>query len=128
MGAIGARNTAPELSVRRALHAAGLRFRIHRRDLPGSPDVVLPRFRAVVLVHGCFWHRHPHCRFATTPSSNVAFWSRKFRDNVERDQRQRRALKAQGWRVFVVWECQSKNVGLLARLVERIRGGAPGGV
>src|SRR5687768_16771374 len=90
MAAISGRNTVPELSVRRALHAAGLRFRLHRRDLPGSPDLVLARFKAVVFVHGCFWHRHRGCRFATTPRSNASFWSQKFEANVERDRRQTR--------------------------------------
>ena len=121
MAAIGGRNTRPELRVRKALHAAGLRFRLHRRDLPGSPDIVLPKFRTVVFVHGCFWHRHPGCHFATTPATNVQFWREKLQSNVDRDKRQRRLLINAGWRVLVIWECQSRSAAALAAIVRRIR-------
>jgi DNA mismatch endonuclease, patch repair protein len=121
MSGIRGRNTAPEMLVRRALHAAGLRFRLHRKDLPGSPDVVLPRHNAVVFVHGCFWHRHPGCRFATTPATRPEFWRKKFDGNVERDVRQRRALRKLGWRVFTVWECQAKDTQRIGRLSRQVR-------
>lgn len=121
MRGIGPQNTAPELIVRRALHASGLRFRLHARDLPGSPDIVLPKYRSVVFVHGCFWHRHAGCRYCTTPKSNAEFWSRKFAANVERDRRQRRLLQERGWKVFTVWECQLGKPSFLVRLASRIR-------
>jgi DNA mismatch endonuclease, patch repair protein len=121
MAAIGGKNTLPELAVRRAFHALGLRFRLHRKELPGSPDLVLRKFRAVVFVHGCFWHRHPGCRFATVPQTNAEFWKSKFAANVERDRRQRRNLRQAGWRVFTVWECQSKSTAALAKVANRIR-------
>jgi DNA mismatch endonuclease, patch repair protein len=109
MSRIRGRNTAPERLVRSALHRAGYRFRLHRKDLPGRPDIVLPKYRAVVFVHGCFWHRHSKCRFAYTPKSRVAFWQEKFRSNSERDRRTARALRRLGWRVVTVWECESRS-------------------
>ena len=111
MSRIRGRDTQPELAVRSALHRAGYRFRLHRKDLPGRPDIVLPKHRTVVFVHGCFWHRHKGCRFAYTPKSRVAFWQKKFDDNVERDRRNVRALRALGWRVVTVWECQAGSPG-----------------
>lgn len=105
MAGIRARNTAPELALRRALHRAGLRFKLHVAGLPGSPDLVLPKWRAAVLVHGCFWHRHAECRYATTPATRPDFWATKFAGNVERDTRNHAALLAHGWRVATVWEC-----------------------
>lgn len=105
MAGIKGRNTLPELVVRRALHAAGFRYRLHAADLPGRPDVVLPKYRAVILVHGCFWHRHPGCRFTTTPATRFEFWAEKFARNVDRDARNRQALQAAGWRIATLWEC-----------------------
>lgn len=105
MSGIKGRNTHPELVVRRALHAAGFRYRLHGADLPGRPDIVLPKHGAVILVHGCFWHRHPGCRFATTPATRPEFWAEKFARNVERDAQNRQALQAQGWRIATLWEC-----------------------
>ena len=105
MSGIRGANTQPELRVRRHLHAAGLRYRLHMRGLPGRPDLVLPRFRTAVFVHGCFWHQHPGCRFATRPGTNAEFWKAKFATNRERDQRKEAELRALGWRVEVVWEC-----------------------
>ena len=109
MRAVKRAHTAPEIIVRQALHALGLRFRLHRRDLPGSPDIVLPRFRTVVLVHGCFWHRHPGCRYASTPKSRQEYWLPKFEANVERDAKKEAQLCELGWRVIVVWECETKQ-------------------
>lgn len=120
MGRIGPRNTGPELVVRRFLHASGLRFRLHARSLPGKPDIVLARFRAVVFVHGCFWHRHVGCRFATTPSTRSEFWQAKFALNVERDQSVVQQLERAGWTVFTVWECELKNLENLDALFWQI--------
>ena len=110
MSRIRGKDTAPELALRKALHALGLRYRLHAR-LPGKPDIVLPRHSAVVFVHGCFWHRHRGCRIATTPKSNTAFWREKFDRNVARDKRVRRQLRVAGWRVFIAWECQLSGKG-----------------
>jgi DNA mismatch endonuclease (patch repair protein) len=109
MRAVKRSNTAPEIIVRQVLHALGLRFRLHRRDLPGSPDVVLPRFRTVIFVHGCFWHRHPDCRYTTTPKTRQEYWLPKFAANIERDLRKEAQLQALGWRVLLVWECETKQ-------------------
>ena len=107
MSRIGNRDTRPELLVRSALHRAGYRFRLQSKKLPGRPDVVLPRYRTVVFVHGCFWHRHRACRYAYTPKSRVEFWNGKFAANVERDRRSARELRALGWHVVTVWECHA---------------------
>ena len=119
MAGIGGKNTKPEVRLRSALHATGLRYRLHARKLPGRPDLVFPRFRAVVFVHGCFWHRHTDCRLTTTPATNPTFWQTKFDDNVERDARNIAALRAAGWRVAVVWECclRGKSVADVATTV-----------
>jgi DNA mismatch endonuclease, patch repair protein len=119
MRAIKSRNTSPELAVRRLLHAKGHRFRLHRRDLPGKPDIVLPKHKAVIFVHGCFWHQHPDpgCRNAQVPRSNTAYWSPKLARTIERDRSAILDLQALGWRVLVVWECETKQAhGLLGRL------------
>ena len=109
MSGIRARDTKPELVLRHALHAAGYRYRLHRRSLPGSPDLVFVKFRAVIFVHGCFWHRHPRCSKATSPSTRPEFWAEKFAKNVERDKRSRQYLIDAGWRVGTVWECAIKK-------------------
>lgn len=105
MSGIRSRNTKPEVLLRSLLHRKGYRFRIHARGLPGTPDFVLPRWRVAVQVHGCFWHRHPGCRKASTPAANAEFWQEKFRKNVARDEAALQALHAMGWRTLVVWEC-----------------------
>lgn len=109
MAAIGGRNTRPEVALRKALHAYGVRFRLHRKDLPGSPDLVFPRYRAVAFVHGCFWHRHAGCRYATTPSTRPEFWQAKLDANVARDGRVAKELEKLGWRVATVWECAIRS-------------------
>jgi DNA mismatch endonuclease (patch repair protein) len=106
MSGIRGRDTKPELAVRRYLHARGLRYRLHVRDLPGRPDIVLPRHRTAVFVHGCFWHRHEGCRFAYTPKSRREFWLTKLEGNAARDTRDQQRLRDLGWRVEVVWECE----------------------
>lgn len=105
MAGIGSKDTKPELVLRRALHARGFRFRLHVKHLPGRPDLVFPKHRAVVFVHGCFWHRHAGCRFATTPASRPEFWATKFRANSTRDNVICAKLLEIGWRVAIVWEC-----------------------
>lgn len=121
MSRIGGRNTKPELRLRSLLHRAGFRFRLHAKDLPGRPDIVLPRYRTVIFVHGCFWHRHAGCRNATTPSTRMEFWQDKFDGNVNRDQRNRATLEAAGWKVLTVWECELKAEA--DRVVDRISHG-----
>lgn len=108
MRAVGTKNTGPELAVRRMLHRVGYRYRLHGRELPGSPDIVLPRFSKVVFVHGCFWHGHK-CRFGRPPKSRTDYWLPKLLQNKERDRRNRRALRALGWSVLVVWQCEVRN-------------------
>lgn len=105
MAGIKGKNTKPELVLRRALHALGLRFRLHNRKIKGMPDLVFPKFKAVVFVHGCFWHRHAGCRYATTPATRPEFWLTKFAANVARDTAVKTALLESGWRVATVWEC-----------------------
>lgn len=107
MSRIRGRDTSAELSVRSLLHKLGFRFRLYQKGLPGRPDIVLPRHRRVVLVHGCFWHRHPRCKFATTPRTNAQFWKSKFKENTLRDRRNIAALRRAGWRVNVIWECET---------------------
>jgi DNA mismatch endonuclease (patch repair protein) len=117
MSRIRGRDTTPEREVRSILHSIGCRFRLHVTSLPGRPDVVLARHRTVVVVHGCYWHRHAKCRYAYTPKSNLAFWTTKFAENVERDRRTAIALRRLGWRVVTVWECElRKPVKLRSRL------------
>lgn len=119
MRAVPRQDTGPEMIVRRLLHQLGLRFRLHRKDLPGTPDVVLPKYRTALFVHGCFWHRHPECRFSTTPKTNTTLWEAKFAANVERDARKTRELETLGWHVLVVWSCETHD---LDRLVSKLKG------
>ena len=119
MSGIRGRNTRPEMTVRKFLHSQGFRFRLHRKDLPGTPDIVLPKHKTVIFVHGCFWHRHSNCRFATMPQTNIEFWNSKFESNVVRDEKNESALKASGWHVLILWECElnSENLhGLVGRI------------
>lgn len=109
MAGIRGRETQPEIVLRRALHARGIRYRLHDKRLPGRPDLVFPKYTAVCLVHGCFWHRHKGCRYTTTPATRPEFWRNKFAENVARDKRNELALKAAGWRVATVWECALKR-------------------
>jgi len=121
MSGIRGKNTKPELIVRSFLHRAGLRFRLHAK-LPGKPDLVFPKYRTVVFVHGCFWHRHDGCRYTTTPASNPGFWQKKFAANVRRDMKVRQQLEDLSWRVLVIWACQL-NESRLKGLVGKIRKG-----
>lgn len=121
MSGIKGKNTKPELIVRRFLHGEGLRFRLHGRKLPGRPDLVFPRHRAAVLVHGCFWHQHKGCQYAYMPATNTKFWREKLEGNAARDQRSESALRNLGWRVFTVWECEVGDTAALNRLAWAIR-------
>jgi DNA mismatch endonuclease (patch repair protein) len=109
MSGIRAKNTTPEVVVRRLLHDAGFRFRLHRKDLPGRPDIVLAKYRSIIYVHGCFWHMHEGCRYFKIPSSRVEFWTEKLLSNRERDRLNIAAAIALGWRVMVVWECATRS-------------------
>lgn len=120
MSAVHGRDTAPELAVRRMLHSLGFRFRLHRSDLPGKPDIVLSKYRTCIFVHGCFWHQHPRCKRATRPTSNVEFWDKKLLGNIERDKKNYRALKALGWKVLIIWECKTKNVEALKQQIIQV--------
>jgi DNA mismatch endonuclease Vsr len=122
MSAIRGKDTGPEMVVRRFLHGQGYRYRIHRKDLPGKPDIVIPRLKVCIFVHGCFWHRHPGCPFATTPKTRSEFWNEKFQKNVARDLAHIDALEAAGWNVLIVWECQlKKEPETLNRLEQKLR-------
>lgn len=117
MARIRGRDTQPELVVRRIAHRLGFRFRLHRKDLPGSPDIVFPRYRSIIMVHGCFWHRHRGCRFASIPKTNVRYWEDKFASNVVRDSENKLHLRERGWRVLVIWECETKDHQVLANRI-----------
>jgi DNA mismatch endonuclease (patch repair protein) len=122
MSRIRGRDTVPELLVRSALHRLGYRFRLNRKDLPGKPDIVLPKHRIAILVHGCYWHRHAGCKNCYVPKSNAAFWLNKFQKNVARDAEVKILLKEADWKTLIVWECETKRPeklpGLLSRLVK----------
>jgi len=123
MGRVKSENTRPEMRVRRRLHALGFRFRLHRKDLPGRPDLTLPKRRTVIFVHGCFWHSHPGCKHAALPASNRQYWERKIDRNVERDLENQKLLAEQGWRVLVLWECRIKTPEALDAELAPLLGG-----
>lgn len=126
MALVRGTDTKPELVVRRLAHRLGYRFRLHRRDLPGRPDLVFTGRRKAIFVHGCFWHRHPGCKATRVPKTRVQFWQRKFEDNVRRDAAVQQALAEEGWQVLVIWECEVKEATALeSRLREFL--GAPRG-
>jgi DNA mismatch endonuclease (patch repair protein) len=111
MAGIRGKNTKPELGLRSALHRLGLRYRIHVSGLPGRPDILLPRHRAAIQVHGCFWHRHENCVYCTSPAANRIFWKSKFEETIGRDKRNLEALRSLDWKVAIVWECSIKEKG-----------------
>jgi DNA mismatch endonuclease (patch repair protein) len=119
MSRIRGENTRPELFVRSLLHNLGYRFRLNRKDVPGKPDIVLPKYRTAVYVHGCFWHRHDGCTFAYTPKSNLEFWKKKFARNVERDAEVASKLSETGWNQMVIWECETRDPVALSRRIKR---------
>jgi DNA mismatch endonuclease (patch repair protein) len=115
MSRIRGYDTKPEILVRRVLYQMGYRFRVRNRSLPGNPDVLLRRYKTVVFVHGCFWHRHPGCKYSYTPKSRTDFWRHKFSDTIERDRRTEVALRESGWNVVVVWECETQDLAILSQ-------------
>ena len=121
MSRVRSKDTIPELLVRSFLFRHGFRFRLHVKSLPGHPDIVLPKYKTVIEVRGCFWHRHPGCRQATMPSSNVEFWQKKFKRNVDRDKETEKQLNELGWNLIVIWECELKEDGFLKTLPDRIK-------
>lgn len=116
MSKVRSSGTKPEITVRRKLHALGFRFRLHQQTLPGKPDIVLPKHRSVIFVHGCFWHHHEGCGKSKLPSSNEGFWQAKIADNIRRDRKNLSELKRLGWRAMVIWECETKNGTFVTRL------------
>lgn len=124
MSRIGSKNTAPEMRVRSMLHALGFRFRLHCENLSGHPDIVLNKHRTVIFVHGCYWHRHPGCKqgayFPKDPRQGIDFWRVKFEKNVQRDEDNRRKLEESGWKVAIIWECQTKNKAILEKRIVEI--------
>lgn len=120
MSRIRGRDTKPELIIRSMLHRMGYRFRVHVKSLPGKPDIVLPKHKTVILVHGCFWHRHSRCPYCYSPKSRKDFWDRKFAQNIARDRLVRRLLRRSGWQVAVIWECQSADQLALSRRLKHL--------
>lgn len=119
MGRIRSKGSTPEMIVRRAAHALGYRFRLHRRDLPGTPDLVFPSRRKVVFVHGCWWHQHPGCKKATGSKTQTSFWAAKFARNVARDRCAEAALRNGGWDVLTVWECETRDLDAVSAKLDR---------
>lgn len=120
MAAVSGRDTRPELLVRREMHRMGYRYRLHARDLPGRPDLVLPRYRVAIFVHGCFWHQHKACAKGVVPATNIDFWTTKLTRNIQRDEENRRALTELGWTPVVFWECEVRNSDQVARQMNRL--------
>jgi DNA mismatch endonuclease (patch repair protein) len=119
MASVRSRDTGPEKRVRSFLHRMGYRFRLHVRDLPGRPDIVLPRHQTAIFIHGCFWHGHKGCRKGGRPKSNVEFWTEKIEKNIMRDAAAIASLRALGWKVLVIWQCELRNEGVLRNRIER---------
>ena len=120
MSSVKQRHTKPEMIVRSLLHNLGYRFRLHRKDLPGSPDIVLPKFRTAIFVHGCFWHQHKNCNKSRRPSSNQEYWNNKLDQNISRDKRKEGELSKLNWRVVTIWQCEIKDLNILTKKIKRI--------
>ena len=120
MSRIRGKDTKPEIAVRSLLHEMGYRFRLHRKDLPGKPDIALPKYSTLIFVHGCFWHRHRNCKYAYIPKSRIEFWSDKFKGTIKRDKEHQKQLNDMGWKVHVIWECEVKNIENLRRRIKNI--------
>jgi DNA mismatch endonuclease (patch repair protein) len=123
MSHIRSKDTNPEMIVRSLLHRMGYRFRLHVKDLPGKPDIVLPKYKTIIFIHGCFWHRHSKCKYAYTPKSRIEFWRKKFADNIERFKIVKKELKHLQWKMFVIWECELKSNIALEHKIRRILNG-----
>lgn len=121
MSRIKGKNTKPELIVRSLLHKMGYRFRLHRKNLPGKPDIVLPKYKTLIFVHGCFWHQHEGCKRATMPKSNEKYWKKKLKGNVSRFEVNKFILEQKGWNIIVIWECETKKQLLLEKILDRIK-------
>ena len=122
MSSVKQRHTKPEITVRKLLHRLGYRFRLHDKKLPGTPDIVLPKYKSVIFVHGCFWHQHENCRKARRPTSNVEFWNEKLDKNIERDSRKESELKNTGWKVLTIWDCEIKyEETLIGKIKKNLR-------
>lgn len=128
MARVRSKDTGPEIAVRSALHGLGYRFRLHRKDLPGCPDIVLPKYKTAILVHGCFWHQHSGCSKASAPKTNVKFWSEKLRRNIERDEENKLALEKLGWAPIIVWECHLGSVKRAQTIAKEIVAGFNQGI
>lgn len=122
MSRIKSRDTIPELAVRKVLYRMGYRYRLHSPAIPGKPDIVLKRYRAAIFVHGCFWHRHPGCKFAYTPKSRVEFWTKKFEANINRDETVKKQLSDLGWKYLIIWECETKSTETIEHLLRGFLG------
>ncbi|MGF6393384.1 DNA mismatch endonuclease (patch repair protein) [Pseudomonas plecoglossicida] len=122
MSRVKSRDTIPELAVRKVLYGMGYRYRLHSTAVPGKPDIVLKRFRAAIFVHGCFWHRHPGCKFAYVPKSRVEFWTKKFEANVRRDETVKKQLSDLGWKSLTIWECETKSSETIEHLLRGFLG------
>lgn len=120
MSRIRSKDTKPEKIIRSILHKQGFRFRINRKDLPGKPDIVLPKYKTVIFVHGCFWHRHEGCKYAYTPKSNIDFWNKKFSSNLQRDKNIQNKLRKSGWKVLTIWECEIKEIEKTPELLDSL--------
>ncbi len=120
MSRIRSDNTKPELIVRSLLHRMGYRFRLHQKNLPGKPDIVLPKHKTVIFVHGCFWHRHENCKYAYIPKSRRGFWTNKFKTNIERDKKVNQQLKDLGWKVNIIWECELSDLTAVEKKLDNI--------
>lgn len=120
MSRVKNKNTTPEILIRSLLHRMGFRFRLHRKDLPGRPDIVLPKYKTVIFVHGCFWHQHKGCSASKRPSSNVEFWNSKLDNTITRDKANQKTLRDIGWHVITIWECEMKNIQHLETKLARL--------
>ena len=127
MSRVRGKDSNPEIALRRLVHGMGFRYRLHGRGLPGKPDLVFASRRAVIFMHGCFWHRHENCKLARLPKSGLAFWKTKLEENRRRDLRNQQRLQAEGWRVLVIWECELNDLDRVARIVRDFLNN-PGGV
>lgn len=117
MSKISCKDTKPEILVRRILHKMGFRYRLHVNDLPGTPDIVLPRHKKIIFVHGCFWHGHEGCNRSKRPKTNVDFWNQKIDGNIERDEKTKEELEEMGWKVLVIWQCQTRDLESLEQII-----------